>query len=111
MEGLMKGDIVVVPFPYADFSSEKRRPALIVAKPFENEVILTEITSKPRTDACSISITDEDLQEGHLKSFSVVRTNKIATLDKSIVIYKMGAINETKLREVEKSIIRIIRSG
>ena len=28
MAGFMKGDVVVVPFPYSDLSQSKRRPAV-----------------------------------------------------------------------------------
>ena len=31
MERFVKGDVVVVPFPFSDLSMVKRRPALVVA--------------------------------------------------------------------------------
>lgn len=31
MEGLVAGDAVTVPFPFTDFSSQKVRPALVLA--------------------------------------------------------------------------------
>jgi mRNA interferase MazF len=31
MEGLIKGDVVVTPFPFSDFSQLKVRPALVLA--------------------------------------------------------------------------------
>lgn len=32
MAGFVKGDVVVVPFPFSDLSRAKRRPALVVAE-------------------------------------------------------------------------------
>ena len=32
MATFVKGDVVIVPFPFSDLSQAKRRPALIVAK-------------------------------------------------------------------------------
>jgi len=34
MERFVKGDIVVLPFPYSDFSASKKRPALVLADLF-----------------------------------------------------------------------------
>jgi mRNA interferase MazF len=31
MERPVKGDVVVIPFPFSDLSASKRRPALVVA--------------------------------------------------------------------------------
>ena len=32
MERFVKGDVVVVPFPFSDLTQAKRRPALIIAE-------------------------------------------------------------------------------
>ena len=47
-----RGDIVLVPFPFTDLSSTKKRPALVVSPDKFNEhaqdVVLVAITSQPR---------------------------------------------------------------
>ena len=47
MGKFVKGDIVVIPFPFSDLSSSKRRPALVLAGLKGNDIILCQITSKP----------------------------------------------------------------
>jgi len=46
MGQFVKGDVVVIPFPFSDLSSSKRRPALIVAVASSDDVILAQITSR-----------------------------------------------------------------
>lgn len=45
MAGFVKGDVVVVPFPFSDLSQSKRRPALVIANLQGNDLILCQITS------------------------------------------------------------------
>jgi mRNA interferase MazF len=47
MERLVKGDVVVLPFPFADLTETKRRPALIIARADNSAVILSLSDYKP----------------------------------------------------------------
>ena len=40
MARFVKGDVVVVPFPFSDLSQAKRRPALVVAQLTGDDLIL-----------------------------------------------------------------------
>jgi mRNA interferase MazF len=42
MEGFIKGDVVVVPFPFSDLSQMKKRPAIICANLKGDDLILYE---------------------------------------------------------------------
>ena len=44
MARFVKGDVVVVPFPFSDLSQSKRRPALIIASLEGDDAILCQIT-------------------------------------------------------------------
>ncbi len=46
MERFVKGDIVVLPFPYSDLSSSKKRPAMVLADLKGDDIILCQITSQ-----------------------------------------------------------------
>ncbi|MBX2962206.1 MAG: type II toxin-antitoxin system PemK/MazF family toxin [Cyclobacteriaceae bacterium] len=60
MEKFVKGDIVVVPFPFSDLSSSKRRPAMVIANLPGEDIILCQITSQLVKDEFSISLYDTD---------------------------------------------------
>ncbi|WP_439483885.1 type II toxin-antitoxin system PemK/MazF family toxin [Cyclobacterium plantarum] len=42
-----------------------------------------------------------------LKKRSIVRIGKMATIDKSLVIGKLGSINETEISELHKKLIQL----
>jgi mRNA interferase MazF len=51
MATFIKGDVVVVPFPFSDLSNAKRRPALVLAELNKNDLILCLITSRAANDS------------------------------------------------------------
>jgi len=63
MEGLVKGDVVVIPFPFSDLSASKKRPAIVVASLTGDDQIVAQITSVARNDNYSISINDKKIKE------------------------------------------------
>ena len=50
MAGFIKGDVVVVPFPFSDLTQAKRRPALVISKLEGDDLILCQITSQSIED-------------------------------------------------------------
>ncbi len=109
MEKIVKGDIVVLPFPFSDLSSAKRRPALVLADLQGDDVILCQITSVERFDDYSIELDDIDFRDGSLNSTSMIRPNRIFTADSSIVSYKAGALKRNKVEEIVETVCDIIR--
>jgi len=109
MEEFVKGDVVVLPFPFSDLSKSTKRPALVVAKLKGDDIILCQITSEARIDDYSIVLANENFKQGSLNLTSRIRPNRLFTADKSIVLYKIGSLKEEKIKEVEKAIIDIFK--
>ncbi len=107
MEELVKGDVVVLPFPFSDLSKSKKRPALVAAVLEGDDVILCQITSEARNDSYSIALTSNDFKKGSLNLTSRIRPKKLFTADKSIVLYKVGSLKESKIKEIENGIVGI----
>ncbi|MEM3374177.1 MAG: type II toxin-antitoxin system PemK/MazF family toxin [Candidatus Woesearchaeota archaeon] len=109
MEEFVKGDVVVLPFPFSDLSNSKKRPALVVAKLKSDDIILCQITSQNRIDDYSIILANDDFKQGSLNLTSLIRANKIFTTDKSLILYKIGTLKENKIKEVEAALIKIFK--
>jgi mRNA interferase MazF len=110
MGRFIKGDIVVLPFPFSDLSSNKRRPALVLIDGIGDDIVLCQITSKSVRDEKSIVLETDDVENGALKDISNVRPNKLFTADEKIVLYKLGNLSKEKLDEVIDAIIGMFRA-
>ncbi len=108
MERFVKGDIVVLPFPFSDLSGSKRRPAFVIKDLPYNDILLCQITSKTGKDQFSIPFNNVDFSSGGLPVESNVRPNKLFTADKSIIIRKAGAATPDFTNKVIYTIIEFI---
>jgi mRNA interferase MazF len=106
----VKGDVVVVPFPFSDLTQSKRRPAFVVTELDGDDIILCQITSKNVRDIYSVSLTESDFKTGNLKQVSNVRPNRIFTADSNIILYKIGILKKGKVSQIISKMIEIISS-
>ena len=110
MERLVRGDVVVLLFPFSDLSSSRKRPAVVVANLSGDDFILAQITTaSARSDEYAIPLETKDFQTGRLIVSSLVRPNKLFTADVSIISSKMGTLKEKKIKEIQDSLVNIFQ--
>jgi mRNA interferase MazF len=107
----VKGDIVVVPFPFSDLSRAKRRPALVLATLDGDDLILCQVTSRAISDVHAIPVAAADFETGALKVDSNIRPNRIFTAERSIVAYRAGHLKATKTIEATAKVVEILQRG
>ncbi len=93
---LARGDILLVRFPFTDLSAGRVRPALVVGRSGGDDVIVAFITSRadradPRAEHL-LEPTDPGFASTGLRVPSVIRLNKIATLNRELVRRRLGRI-------------------
>ncbi|MBX2929316.1 MAG: type II toxin-antitoxin system PemK/MazF family toxin [Saprospiraceae bacterium] len=82
MARFIKGEVVVIPFPFSDLSGSKRRPALVLADLPGDDIILCQITSqKSPKDPFAIPLINTDFISGSLPVASNIRPNRIFAAD------------------------------
>ncbi|MBY5952806.1 MAG: type II toxin-antitoxin system PemK/MazF family toxin [Cyclobacteriaceae bacterium] len=102
---MVKGDIVLVPFPFTDLSGTKKRPALVLfARNLDVTVsfISTQLQWKEDSDL----LLNPNPFNG-LKKASLLRTSKIATLDKSLVIGRLGSLSISEVKMLNKKLLSL----
>lgn len=98
------GDVVVLPFPQTNLQAGKRRPALVVADLAGDNLILCPITSRFHSDGLSIPLAVADFAHGRLAVDSFIRPNRLFTVERSVILYAAGKVNDSKLREARAKI-------
>jgi len=107
MEKLMKGDVVVIPFPFSDLTANKKRPALIAAALHGDDFILCQITSRRKKDNYAIALSNKEFAQGALSIPSMIRPNKLFTAEKSLIERKIGFLKKAKINSITENILRI----
>jgi mRNA interferase MazF len=106
----MKGDIVVLTYPFSDFTHSKRRPALVVASAGGDDLILCQMTSRRGQDPTAIRIEPADVAGGTFQQGGFVRPNRLFTADKRIVHYRIGAVKPQILTDVIDVIVKTLQA-
>lgn len=109
MARFVKGDVIVLPFPFSDLTQSKKRPALIIAELEGDDVILCQITSQEIKDKYAVLLDEDDFETGAIKRKSNVRPNRIFTADSHIILYQIGRLKSKKINKVIESIIDILK--
>jgi mRNA interferase MazF len=108
----MKGKIVVVPFPFTDLSSYKRRPALILHET-KYDIVVAYISS-----VVPSVISPEDVIVPQSKpsfvgtglvSDSVIMLDKLATVEKSLIIRILGEVDNDLKAEINPKLAACYR--
>jgi len=102
-----KWDIILIPFPFTDLTTTKRRPGLIISPEEYNkgqDILIAYITSKLDREKRIGDYLIEKWKESHLPKPSMIRM-KFATIDQSIIIKKLGRLTKSDSSGFHKKII------
>jgi mRNA interferase MazF len=106
-------DIVLVPIPFSDLSTNKKRPVIIISNDnynIENEdIVVVALTSNlVYENSYCIDIDRNDVKEGKLPKKSRIRCDKIYTLSRNIVLKKFDRLKSDKFLMVQKNIKTLV---
>ncbi len=92
-----QGDIVLIPIPFTNLKSQKRRPVIVLSNDHYNraapDTIVVAMTSNPTVTAYSFTITSADLVQGTLNRPGTVRVDKLYTLEQTLIVKTFGRVD------------------
>jgi len=107
-----QGDILLIPIPFTNLVSNKKRPVLVLSNDMYNstkeDMVVVAITSNLREKDYTILISNNDLIEGTLKIDSHIRADKIYSLSQKIAIKKFGRVKDEIITKVNMEIGKLI---
>jgi len=107
-----QGDIVLIPIPFTDLSSQKRRPVIVISNNDYNrkteDVVVVAMTSNPESTDYSFSISSSDLMNGKLNRPSRVRVDKLYTMSQSIIVKTFGRVDVRILQRVQSTLQELV---
>ena len=104
---MKRGTIVLTPFPFTNLSGKKVRPAVVVSRSDRQgrDILLAFITGQqPSTLAPTDLLVEDshpDFPQTGLKKSSVVKLDKLVTIETSILLGELGELSTTLLQEMD----------
>lgn len=111
----IRGKIVLVPFPFEDFSTRKVRPALCLSEPigkFEHVIVAfisSKISDQLEESEFEIKPEEEEWRQTGLIVPSVLKLHKMISLPKTLILRELGYFPKSKLEDLEKRIKMIFK--
>ncbi|OJV86005.1 MAG: hypothetical protein BGO34_18995, partial [Bacteroidia bacterium 44-10] len=102
-----KGDIVLVSFPFTDFSGNKVRPALVLSVSTLDVIVAFISTQLHRKEQVDIEL--DPSSDNGLKRVSIIKVAKLVTIEKKLVLGLLGKLDDKKLSELDKGLKKIFQ--
>lgn len=111
---LKRGDIVLAAFPYTDLFIQKRRPALVLNENTDQgDVILAFISSQiptnPPAASLLLEVSDPEFLQTGLKVNSMIRLDKLATIERHLITRRLGQLPDGRRQELEQALIQALK--
>ncbi len=106
------GDVILVPFPFTDQTTTKKRPSVIVSSTDyqrqRSDLILIAVTSQANPANSFGEMTITEWKAAGLLKPSIIKP-VLTTIDKSLVIRKLGELQEIDAQALS-NILQVILS-
>lgn len=108
---LEQGTIVLIPIPFTDLSSAKRRPVIVISSNDYNQtsqdMTVVAMTSNPTLATYSFTITNQDLADGTLNRPGQVRVDKIYTLSQTLLARVFGKVKVDVVNRIQVLLMKV----
>lgn len=99
---MVKGDIVLISFPFTDLSSSKLRPAVVLVASSLDLTVCFMTTQTAWLEEPDLLILPNNING--LRKTSLIKTRKIATLDRSLAKGLLGKLSKNEIKTLNEKL-------
>ena len=111
MARFVKGDIVLVPFPFSAEEAYKHRPALVMASwgyAGGMDYLVALITTQPAPDPYLTEIVQADTYGGTLAQKCYLRPTYLFAPDEQLISRRLDRLKPEKLEQIVQTIVQVL---
>ena len=97
---MQKGDVILVSFPFTNLTGDKLRPAIVLAESRLDITVCFVTTRLHWQETTDVPLFPS--QQNGIQKESLIRTGKIATLDKTLAKGLLGNLSATEIEELNQ---------
>ena len=104
---MAKADIILIPFPFTYLSDTRIRPCLVSLESVYDVTVSFITTKTGWNDNNSVAI--KLISTNGLKKESLIRLNKMATIDKELIMGEIGRLTDAEKNIINKKLKEIFQ--
>jgi len=104
---MFKGDVVLIPLSYQSSSDGELKlvPALVLGLDHESVTVAFVTTQVELQDDCDLILHSK--KGNGLKKRSLVKLNKMITIDKNYIVGRLGTLSTREMKELNVRLIQL----
>jgi len=105
------GDIILIPFPFAELTNKKVRPAVIITETDDKykDLVVSAISSVVPSKISRREIVLKPDKTNNLRVDSIIKADRIVTLKREDKIADLGKLNTVELNAFKDILKEIIK--
>lgn len=102
------GDLVLIPFPFSDLQSTKKRPVLVLTLPDRHADFIGLAITSVEQQTAALQIGSANLAQGVLPKPCWIRFDKVFTLSESSIVKTFGAVTPDTVQAVLQGLCAVV---
>ena len=105
------GEIILIPFPFAELTNKKVRPAVIITETSDKykDLVVSAISSVVPSQISTREIFLKANKTNNLRVDSIIKVDRIVTLKREDKIADLGKLSSKELTEFRNVLAEIIK--
>jgi mRNA-degrading endonuclease toxin of MazEF toxin-antitoxin module len=102
------GDLVLIPFPFSDLQSTKKRPVMVLTSPDRHADFIGLAITSVEQQTQALQIGPANLTQGTLPKPCWIRFDKVFTLSESSIVKTFGTVSPQTVQAALQGLCSVV---